>query len=87
MAKRVAVCAATTNNRVEVRVATPVFNLRRRLARDRLATERLVVGAVILWHVGARLWSGPTPLMVAGHALLALGGSFLSRGYGRLSLE
>ena len=28
-----------TNNRVEVRVATPVFNVRRRLARDRLAAD------------------------------------------------
>ena len=31
--------AATTNNRVEVRVATPVFHVRRRLARHRLAAD------------------------------------------------
>ena len=32
-------CAATTDNRVEVPVATPVFNVRRRPARDRFAAD------------------------------------------------
>ncbi len=41
---------------------------------------RLVVGAVILWHVGPRLWSGPPLLMGVGYALLVLGALLLIAG-------
>jgi hypothetical protein len=37
-----------------------------------LLLMRLVVGVVILWHVGLRLWGGPSMLMGAGYAVLAL---------------
>ena len=81
-------CAAATNNRVEVRVATPVFHVRRRWPGIGLLLMRLVVGAVVLWHVGPRLWSDRAVahdrrLRVAG----TCGDSFSSRGYGRQSLE
>jgi hypothetical protein len=45
-----------------------------------LLLMRLVVGAGVLWHVGPRLWSGPPLHMVAGYALLALGGFLLIAG-------
>jgi hypothetical protein len=45
-----------------------------------LLLMRLVVGAVVLWHVGPPLWSGPPLHMVAGYALLALGGLLLIAG-------
>ena len=41
---------------------------------------RLVVGAVILWHVGPRLWSGPPLLIAAGYALLSVGALLLIAG-------
>jgi hypothetical protein len=45
-----------------------------------LLVMRLVVGAVTLWHVGPRLWSGPPLLMGAGYALLILGALLLIAG-------
>ena len=45
-----------------------------------LLLMRLVVGGVVLWHVGPPLWSGPPLHMVAGYALLALGGLLLIAG-------
>jgi putative oxidoreductase len=45
-----------------------------------LLLMRLVVGAVILWHVGPRLWNGLPLLIGAGYALLALGALFLIAG-------
>jgi putative oxidoreductase len=45
-----------------------------------LLLMRLVVGAVILWQVGPRLWSGPPLIMGAGYALLALGALLLIAG-------
>ena len=45
-----------------------------------LLLMRLVVGAVVLWHVGPRLWSGPSLLTGAGYALLALGALLLIAG-------
>ena len=45
-----------------------------------LLLMRLVIGAVILWHVGPRLWSGPPLLMGVGYALLALGALLLIAG-------
>jgi hypothetical protein len=45
-----------------------------------LLLMRLVVGAVILWHVGPRLWGGPPLLTGAGYVLLALGALLLIAG-------
>ena len=45
-----------------------------------LLLMRLVVGAVVLWHVGPRLWSGPPLLTGAGYVLLALGALLLIAG-------
>ena len=45
-----------------------------------LLLMRLVVGSVVLWHVGPRLWSGSPLHMVAGYALLGLGGLLLIAG-------
>ena len=45
-----------------------------------LLLMRLVVGAVILWYVGPRLWSGPPLLIGAGYALLAVGAVLLIAG-------
>ena len=45
-----------------------------------LLLMRLVVGAVVLWHVGPRLWSGPPLHTGVGYALLALGGLLLIAG-------
>lgn len=45
-----------------------------------LLLMRLVVGSVILWHIGPRLWSGPPLLMGAGYALLAVGAVLLIAG-------
>ena len=44
-----------------------------------LLLMRLVVGAVVLWYVGPRLWSGP-PLQLIVSALLALAGLLLMAG-------
>ena len=52
-----------------------------------LLLMRLVVGAVVLWYVGPRLWSGPPLHLIVAYALLGLADSFSSRGYGRQSLE
>jgi hypothetical protein len=45
-----------------------------------LLLMRLVVGTVILWHVSAQLWNEAAPHMVAGYALLGLGGLLLVVG-------
>jgi hypothetical protein len=45
-----------------------------------LLLMRLVIGAVILWHVGPRLWNGPPLLMGVGYALLAVGALLLIAG-------
>ena len=45
-----------------------------------LLLMRLVVGAVILWYVGPRLWSGPPLLTGVGYAFLVLGALLLSAG-------
>ena len=41
---------------------------------------RLVVGAVVLWHVVPRFWSGPPLHMVAVYALPTLGALLLIAG-------
>ena len=41
---------------------------------------RLVVGAVVLWHVTPRLWSAPSIVAGAGDALLVLGALLLIAG-------
>jgi hypothetical protein len=41
---------------------------------------RLVVGAVILWHAGPRLWNGAPLLMGTGYAVLVLGALLLIAG-------
>ena len=45
-----------------------------------LLLMRLVVGAVILWYVGPRLWSGPPLLTGVGYAFLVLGALLLIAG-------
>jgi hypothetical protein len=45
-----------------------------------LLLMRLVVGAVTVWHVGPRLWSGPPLVMGVGYALLILGALLLIAG-------
>jgi putative oxidoreductase len=45
-----------------------------------LLLMRLVVGSVVLWHVGPRLWSGSPLHVAAGYALLCLGGLLLIAG-------
>jgi len=45
-----------------------------------LLLMRLVVGAVVLWHVGPRLLSSPPLHLAATYALLALGGLLLIAG-------
>ena len=52
-----------------------------------LLLMRLVVGAVVLSHVGPLLWSGPPLHMAAGYALLALGALLLIAGLWTQSLE
>jgi hypothetical protein len=41
---------------------------------------RLVVGAVVLWHAGPRLWSDPRLHIVLAYALLALAALLLIAG-------
>ena len=41
---------------------------------------RLVVGAVLLWHVTPQLWSAPSIVAGAGDAVLALGALLLIVG-------
>ena len=45
-----------------------------------LLLMRLVVGAVVLWHVGPRLWTGPPVHLAAVYALLGLAGLLLIAG-------
>ncbi len=45
-----------------------------------LLLMRLVVGGVILWHVGPRVWSDPPLLISAGYALLAFSALLLVAG-------
>ena len=42
---------------------------------------RLVVGAVVLWHAGPRLWSDPPLQMIVTYAALALAALFLIAGF------
>ena len=45
-----------------------------------LLLMRLVVGAVVLWHAGPRLWSDPALHIVIAYASLALAALFLIAG-------
>ena len=45
-----------------------------------LLLMRLVVGAVVLWYVGPRLWSGPPLYLIVAYALLGLAGLLLITG-------
>ena len=45
-----------------------------------LLLMRLVIGGVILSHVGPRLWSGPSLITGAGYGLLAVGALLLIAG-------
>ena len=45
-----------------------------------LLLMRLVVGAVVLWHAGPRLWSGPPLHMIVAYAPLALAAVLLIAG-------
>ena len=45
-----------------------------------LLLMRLVVGAVLLWHAGPRLWSDPPLHMIAAYALAGAGGAPSHRG-------
>ncbi len=45
-----------------------------------LLLMRLVIGSVVIWHAGARLWSAPPPHIVVIYALLAVAGVFLTAG-------
>ena len=45
-----------------------------------LLLMRLVVGAVVLWHAGPRLWSDPPLHMIAAYASLALAALLLIAG-------
>ena len=45
-----------------------------------LLLMRLVVGAVVLWYVGPRLWSDPPLYLIVAYALLGLAGLLLIAG-------
>ena len=45
-----------------------------------LLLMRLVVGAVVLWHAGPRLWSDPPLHILVAYASLALAGLLLTAG-------